>query len=187
MIADNIWGGYVTGATNILSATLWNSDKALQNCGTVTTTAATSNSLSCSWVTASERLQHRPVWLYLCSVDLLHSVRWLRHHLTTPPRPARCTPLPAAKTKRGTMIGFGTLAKLAKGGLGPDEFAAICEAAGMEIEFAEVARPDYRAAFGQAGASLTQSGARLVSIDGKMKNGDTMRGLDCSGTCHRDM
>jgi hypothetical protein len=75
------------------------------------------------------------------------------------------------------MIGFGTLAKLATGGMGPDELAAICEAAGMEIEVGEVQRADYRAAFGEAGASLTQSGARLVSINGRMKNGDEMRAL----------
>lgn len=75
------------------------------------------------------------------------------------------------------MIGFGTLAKLAKGGIGPDELAAICEAAGMEIEFGEVDRTAYRAAFGQAGNSLTRPGARMMRIEGKMKNGDSMCAL----------
>lgn len=75
------------------------------------------------------------------------------------------------------MIGLGTLAKLAKGGLGPDELAAILEAAGMKIELGEVERPSYRSAFGAAGASLLRPGARLVRIQGVMENGDTVQAL----------
>jgi hypothetical protein len=75
------------------------------------------------------------------------------------------------------VFGLGAFAKLAKGGIGPEQFGAICEAAGIDVEFSEVTRADYRATFGAAGTSLTRPGSRLLNIRGKMKNGDTMDAL----------
>lgn len=75
------------------------------------------------------------------------------------------------------MIGIGTLAKLVKGGFGPDELAAICEAAGLEVDFSDVPMREYRAAFGQTGQALTHPGSKLTRIRGRGKNGDAIEAL----------
>ena len=75
------------------------------------------------------------------------------------------------------MIGLGTLAKLAKGGIGPDELGEILSAMGVELEMAPVPFPEASKAYRDSAAGLTGPGAKLHRLSGKMKNGDRLEAL----------
>jgi hypothetical protein len=72
-------------------------------------------------------------------------------------------------------IGLGSIMKLAKGGIGPDELAEILGAVGIELSFTPraVSTESFRPL--ADAASLPYS--NLVEIKGRMKGGDSILGL----------
>ena len=84
------------------------------------------------------------------------------------------------------MIRLGTIAKLARakvapGGIGPDELAEmLAELAGsfgMELETVPVPPDGMGEAFHHAASATQQEGSKLVVLSGKMKSGDTLEAL----------
>ncbi len=73
------------------------------------------------------------------------------------------------------MLGLGTLAKLAKGGIGPDEFGEMLAAMGMNGEMAQVQDPRQAIRELAVGASLPSR--RMLSIHGTMRDGETLQAL----------
>jgi hypothetical protein len=73
------------------------------------------------------------------------------------------------------MIGIGSLLKLAKGGLGPDELSEILAAAGMELQVQPV--PMELESFRVLAETASLPGAKLVRLQGGKKSGDRIDAL----------
>ncbi len=73
------------------------------------------------------------------------------------------------------MIGFGTLAKMAAGGLGPDEIKAVLSGLGINLEMAQVT--DARAEFRSLAESASLPSSKLVKLAGTLKNGEKVHAL----------
>jgi hypothetical protein len=73
------------------------------------------------------------------------------------------------------MIGLGSMMKLARGGLGPDELGEILAAAGMDLKFTPV--PAAPESFISLGEAACLPGAKLVEIKGSAKGGDSIHCL----------
>jgi hypothetical protein len=73
------------------------------------------------------------------------------------------------------MIGVGSLIKLARGGLGPDELAEILAAAGMELSFLPV-EPTLES-FRPLAQSASLPCAKMLELKGKMKGGGMLHAL----------
>jgi hypothetical protein len=73
------------------------------------------------------------------------------------------------------MVGLGSMMKLARGGLGPDELAEILAAAGMELEFSPAkAEID---SFRPHAESASLPGSKMIELKGKMKGGGHLHAL----------
>lgn len=75
------------------------------------------------------------------------------------------------------MLGIKTFAKMAKGGMGPDELAEMLSAMGVEIEMVPVPLPDAQLAYRNSAVEMSRPGARLHRLSGRMKNGDRLEAL----------
>jgi len=71
------------------------------------------------------------------------------------------------------MISASTLFKLAKGGLGPDELQALLSGLGLEV----CLEPDARTEVLDLCKAVAAPGARLVSVRGNLKAGETVHAL----------
>jgi hypothetical protein len=71
------------------------------------------------------------------------------------------------------MISASTLFKLAKGGLGPDDLQALLSGLGLEVSM----EPDARTEVLDLCQAVTVPGARLVSVRGNLKAGETVHAL----------
>ena len=67
------------------------------------------------------------------------------------------------------------LVKALKGGVGKDELAELCAAAGMDLTFEEV--PAAASSFTALGASASLPGAKLSELRGKTKDGGALHAL----------
>jgi hypothetical protein len=72
-------------------------------------------------------------------------------------------------------VGLGSILKLARGGLGPDELAEILSAAGMELEFSP-AKADVES-FRPLAESASLPGSKMIALKGKMKGGGLLHAL----------
>jgi hypothetical protein len=72
-------------------------------------------------------------------------------------------------------LGFGSIVKLAKGGIGPDELAEILAAAGMDLAFNPV-QPVLET-FRPLAESASLPSAKMVELKGRMKGGGTIHAL----------
>jgi hypothetical protein len=75
------------------------------------------------------------------------------------------------------MIGLGTLAKLAKGGLGPDELGELLEAAGMKVDFAPVQVADALPEFKALAEATSLPDAKILRLNARMKGGEILQAL----------
>jgi len=67
-------------------------------------------------------------------------------------------------------LGIGSIVKLARGGMGPDELMEVLSAAGIELEFSP--RPVAKESFAPLAAAASLPSSKLIELKGKMKNGD---------------
>lgn len=72
-------------------------------------------------------------------------------------------------------IGLGSLMKVARGGLGPDELAEVLGAMGMDVSFREV--PAARESFEPLGRMASLPDAKLVELKGTTKDGASIYAL----------
>lgn len=72
-------------------------------------------------------------------------------------------------------IGIGTMMKLAKGSLGPEQLKEMLAAAGIELEFSQV-KPSAEA-FVQLGKAAALPGSELMRLSGAMKDGKRIEAL----------
>ena len=70
---------------------------------------------------------------------------------------------------------LGSILKLAKGGLGPDEMGEMLAAAGIDVSFTPVAVEP--GCFRLLAERAAVPGAKLVLLKGKMKGGETITAL----------
>jgi hypothetical protein len=75
------------------------------------------------------------------------------------------------------MVGIGSLVKLVRGGLSPDELLEILSSAGIDAQFLEVSGDGKRAAFETTAQAASLPGCSLVRIEAKMQNGARLSGL----------
>ena len=75
------------------------------------------------------------------------------------------------------MIGIGTLAKLAKGGLSKDELLEILSQLGVLAEFGEVQEGVKKGEFESLWASASLPGSHVVRLQMRMKGGGELVGL----------
>lgn len=75
------------------------------------------------------------------------------------------------------MIGLGALAKLARGGIGPDQLGEILSAAGIEASFSMVPKAEEEKYF-LALAANALNGGQIARFTAEMK-GQTLTGLVC--------
>ena len=73
------------------------------------------------------------------------------------------------------MISLGTMAKLAKGGLGPDEIAEVLAAVGIELETREV--PVAKDTFVPLAESASLPRSKFIELRGRMKDGSQLHAL----------
>ena len=69
------------------------------------------------------------------------------------------------------MLGLGTIGKLVKGGLGPDEIGEIFAAAGIEFEFQSLQADQVPMEFQRVAEKTQETGAKVLSLRGRMKDG----------------
>ena len=74
-------------------------------------------------------------------------------------------------------FGLGTLAKLARGGIGPDELGELMSAAGIDATFSLVQIGEALPVFQAAAEAASLPSARIVRIEATMKGGDRMSGI----------
>jgi hypothetical protein len=74
-------------------------------------------------------------------------------------------------------IGIGSILKLAKGGLGPDQLAELLAAVGIDARFSAVEGEQVGAAFIRTSNVAVRPGARVLSIQGKDKDGADLEAL----------
>lgn len=75
------------------------------------------------------------------------------------------------------MIGFGSLAKMAKGG-GPEQLAGLLKALGVEVSMSPVeGGAAAREGFTALAGSASLPGAKLLRLQGKMKDGTKLDAL----------
>jgi hypothetical protein len=72
-------------------------------------------------------------------------------------------------------LGLGSIMKLAKGGLGPDELGEILGAAGMYVTFAPVAAGIE--SFRPLAVSASLPSAKIMELKGTMKGGGSLHAL----------
>jgi len=72
-------------------------------------------------------------------------------------------------------LGLGSIMKLAKGGLGPDELAEILAAAGMDLQFNPVA-PSLET-FRPLAEAASLPSSKMGELKGRMKGGGTIHAL----------
>ena len=75
------------------------------------------------------------------------------------------------------VIGLGSMMKLVRGGLGPDELAEVLSAAGMEVDFSPVSPGEELPAFRELGESASLPSSSILRIKAVMKGGDVLHGL----------
>lgn len=76
------------------------------------------------------------------------------------------------------MLGFGAaLAKMASGGMGPDELAKLLRAAGIDLEMAPVPFSEASGSFTETARAVRVPGATLHRMRGRMKNGAQLEAL----------
>jgi len=68
------------------------------------------------------------------------------------------------------MFKIGSIIKLAKGGMGPDEFAEILDQAGIEADTATVTKEDAEAAFERLVVASQTDGAETTRVEVTLKN-----------------
>lgn len=73
------------------------------------------------------------------------------------------------------MAGLGTLMKLARGGMGPDELQTMFAAVGIDMEMGLVEQP--RGEFRELMATASLPGTKLVRLKGSTKGGEKIRAL----------
>ena len=73
------------------------------------------------------------------------------------------------------MIGLGTLAKMAKGGMGLDEIAEMLSAMGMEMELSPLIPGGGQ--LEETARAVASPGAQSVCVSGKLKGGAELRGV----------
>jgi len=73
------------------------------------------------------------------------------------------------------MIGLGTLAKIAKDGADPETLKALLGAMGIELDMQPI--PIDRTAFGKLAESASQPGAKMIELNGRIKDGDSVHAL----------
>jgi len=75
------------------------------------------------------------------------------------------------------MMGFSSLAKLASGGIGPDEMAKLLRAAGIDLEMAPVPLSEASGSFTELAHAVRVPGATVHRMRGRMKNGAQLEAL----------
>lgn len=73
------------------------------------------------------------------------------------------------------MIGLGTLAKLAKGGMGPEEIQTVLQSLGVDLQFEHVTK--VRAAFEGLAQSAKNPKAELIDVRGTLKGGKRVHAM----------
>ena len=74
-------------------------------------------------------------------------------------------------------IGLGTFAKLARGGLCPDELGELMAAMGIEAVFSPVSLADALPVFQVTAEAASLPSSRIVRIEARMKGGGSMIGV----------
>ena len=76
------------------------------------------------------------------------------------------------------MLGLGTLTKLARGSMSLEELGGMLQAAGIALTMTPVEGGQaVRTEFAGLAADAAKGGAKLLRIQGQMKNGDRIHAL----------
>jgi len=73
-------------------------------------------------------------------------------------------------------LGLGSIVKLMRGGLGPDELAEVLAVAGVEMAYAPVDKSNPQAADAFM-ESIADEGCKVVELRGRMKDGGRIHAL----------
>jgi hypothetical protein len=83
------------------------------------------------------------------------------------------------------MVGLGTLAKLASGGIGPDEILEIMASMGIDMEMTQITEDGRQGAMRIVASSLVAKGSKTVLLRGRMKGGEYITAVLTMGPdCH---
>jgi hypothetical protein len=72
-------------------------------------------------------------------------------------------------------IGIGSIVKLARGGMGPDEMREMLSAMGINLDFEAV--PVSKEAFTELGRAASLPSSKLIRLAGRLKTGERIEAL----------
>jgi hypothetical protein len=75
------------------------------------------------------------------------------------------------------MFSIKMIKKLSGGNIGPDEMAELLATMGIEMEVAHICAEDVPAVFQEAAIRTMKPGAEVITLSGRLKNGDRMDAL----------